>query len=45
MHESASNGNFVTFAGKGILLGYMATKPARKIEQVVAMIPGRTMVP
>ena len=29
---------FVTFAVKGILLGYMATKPARKIEQATAMI-------
>ena len=45
MHESVSKGEFVTFAVKGILLGYMATKPARKIEQVMAMILGRIMVP
>ena len=44
MHESTSKGEFVTFAGKGILLGYMATKPARKIERVMAMILGRIMV-
>ena len=45
MHESASKGEFVTFAGKSILLGYMATKPARKIEHVMTMIVGRIMVP
>ena len=44
MHKSASKGEFVTFAGKGILLSYMATKPARKIEQVMVMILGRIMV-
>ena len=33
----------MTFAGKGILLGYMATKLARKIEQVMTMILGRIM--
>ena len=45
MHESAIKGEFVTFAVKGILLGCMATKPARKIELVMAMILGRIMVP
>ena len=44
-HESVSKYEFVTFAGKGILLSYMATKPARKIEQVMTMILGRIMVP
>ena len=44
MHESENKGQFVTFAGEGILLGYTATKPARKIEQVMAMILGRIMV-
>ena len=44
-HESASKYEFVTFAGKGILLSYMATNPARKIEQVMTMILGRIMVP
>ena len=44
MHESENKGQFVTFAGECILLGYMATKPARKIEQVMAMILGRIMV-
>ena len=45
MHKSASKGEFVTFAGKGILQGYMATKPARKIERVMRMILRRIMVP
>ena len=45
MHESANKGEFAIFAVKGILLGYMATKPARKIEKVMAMILGRIMVP
>ena len=44
MYESARKGKFATFAGKGILLGYMATKPVRKIEQVMAVILGRIMV-
>ena len=34
MHESAM---------KGILLGYMATEPVKKIKQVMAMILGRIM--
>ena len=34
MHESAM---------KGILLGYMATGPVKKIKQVMAMILGRIM--
>ena len=38
MHKSASKGKVVTFAVKDILLGYMATRPARKIEKVIAMI-------
>ena len=45
MHESASKGEFVTFGGKGILLGYMASKPARKIEQRMAIILRRRIVP
>ena len=44
MHKSASKGEFVTFAVKGILMGYMAAKPVRKIEQVIAMILRRIMV-
>ena len=44
-HESASKGKFVTFAVKGILLGYMAIKPSRKIKQVMAMILGKIIVP
>ena len=32
IHESASKGEFVKFAVKGIPLGYMAAKPARKTE-------------
>ena len=45
MHESASKDEFVKFAVKDILLGYMTTKPARKIEQVMAMILGKIIVP
>ena len=45
MHESVSKDEFVTFAVKGILLDYMATKPGRKIEQVMAMILGKIMFP
>ena len=45
MNESASKGELVTFVVKGILLGYMATKPARKIEQVMVMILERIMAP
>ena len=45
MHESASKGEFVTLVLKGILLGFMAMKPVRKIEQLTAMIHGRIMVP
>ena len=45
MHESASKGEFVTLVLKGILLGFMAMKPVRKIQQLTAMIHGRIMVP
>ena len=45
MLESARKGEFLIFALKDILLGYMATNPARKTEQVMAMILGRIMVP
>ena len=45
MHKPASKCEFVTFAGKGILQGYMATKSARKIERVMRIILRRIMVP
>ena len=37
LQESASKNEFVTFAVKDILLGFMATKPGIKIEQVMPM--------
>ena len=40
-----SKDEFMTFEMKCILLDCMATKPARKIEQVLAMILRRIMVP
>ena len=37
LQESASKSEFVTFAVKDILLGFMATKPGIKIEQIMPM--------
>ena len=37
LQESAGKSEFVTFAVKDILLGFMATKPGIKIEQVMPM--------